>query len=97
MSPSSLTAAALPWLVVAWIVPVVVIAALIYLIMRAVLSKTEPQTLPEVLRALTPLLKGVVQALARPSTGLPTEGKLPLDTPTGQTGDTPAMPTEEPS
>ena len=66
MSPSSLTAAALPWLVVAWVVTVVVVALLIYLIVRAVLSKTEPQSLPEVLRALGPMIKGIAQALARP-------------------------------
>lgn len=66
MSPSSLTAAALPWLVVAWVVTVVVVALLIYLIVRAVLSKTEPQSLPEVLHALGPMIKGIAQALARP-------------------------------
>jgi hypothetical protein len=97
MSPSSLTATALPWLVVAWIVTIVVVAALIYLIMRAVLSRTEPQRLPEVLRALTPLLRGVTQALTRPSAGSLTEGKPPPDALTEQTGDTPAMPTEEAS
>ena len=97
MSPSSLTVAALPWLVLAWIVTVVVVAVLIYLIMRAVLSKTEPQRLPEVLRALTPLLRVVAQALARPSAGSPAEGKPPLDTLTGQTGDTPVMQIEEAS
>ena len=66
MSPSSLTAAALPWLTVAWVVTVVVVALLIDLIVRAVLSKTEPQSLPEVLRALGPMIKGIAQALARP-------------------------------
>ena len=97
MSASSFTAVAVPWLVVAWIVTVVVVALLIYLIMRAVLSKTEPQRLPEVLRALTPLLRTVVQALARPAVGPPTDGKLALDASIGQTGDAVAMPTEEAS
>jgi hypothetical protein len=66
MSPGSLTAAALPWLVMGWVVTVVVVALLIYLIVRAVLGKTEPQRLPEVLHALGPLIKGIAQALARP-------------------------------
>jgi hypothetical protein len=66
MSPSSLTATALPWLAVAWVITVVVVALLIYLIVRAVLSKTEPQSLPEVLRALGPMIKSIAQALARP-------------------------------
>lgn len=66
MSPSSLTGAALPWLVVAWVVTVVVVASLIYLVVRAVLSKTEPQSLPEVLGALGPMIKDIAQALARP-------------------------------
>jgi len=70
MSPTSLTAAALPWLVVAWVITVAVVALLIYLIVRAVLSKTEPQRLPEVLCALGPLVKSIAEALARPPTQL---------------------------
>lgn len=66
MSPTSLTATALPWLAAAWIVTVVVVATLIYLIVHAVLGKTEPQRLPEVICALGPLIKGVAQSLARP-------------------------------
>ncbi len=95
MAPSSLTATAVPWLVVAWIVTVVVVSALIYLIMRAVLSKTEPQRLPEVLRALTPLLRGVTQALTRPSADPEDRRKAVLDPLIGQTDDTHVVPTEE--
>jgi hypothetical protein len=86
MSPSSLTAAALPWLVVAWVVTVVAVALLIYFVVRAVLSKTEPQSLPEVLRALGPMIKGIAQALARPLVQLtdPRE-PIPPSTP-GQEG-----------
>jgi hypothetical protein len=61
-----MAAVALPWLVTAWTVTVVVVASLIYLIVRAVLGKTEPQRLPEVLSALGPMIKSVAQALARP-------------------------------
>jgi len=97
MSPSSWTVAAVPWLVMAWIVTVVIVSALIYLILRAVLSKTEPQSLPEVLRALTPLVRGVTQALARLPVGSSPEAKPQLDTPTGQTGDDGTIQTEETS
>ena len=74
MSPTSLTATALPWLVAAWIATVVVVATLIYLIVRAVLGKTEPQRLPEVIRALGPLIKDVAQSLARPIMPLIAQG-----------------------
>src|SRR5712691_10301194 len=88
MSPSSLTAAALPWLVVAWVVTVVVVASLIYLIVRAVISKAEPQSLPEVLRALGPVLKGIAQALARPLVQ-PTDLREPIPPASrGRGGDT---------
>ena len=86
MSPGSLTAAALPWLVVAWVVTVVVVALLIYLVVRAVLSKTEPQSLPEVLRALGPMIKGIAQALAQPLLQ-PTDPREPIPPATpGQEG-----------
>jgi hypothetical protein len=81
MSPS-LPAAALPWLVAGWIATVVVIAVLIYLIARQVLSKTEPQSMPEVLRALTPLLSAVIRPLAKLPIGSPADKELP----SGQTG-----------
>lgn len=97
MSPSFLTAAAVPWLVVAWIVTVIVTAALIYLIMRAVLNKTEPQKLPEVLRALTPMLRGIAPALTRPATSHLSEVGLPQDRQIAQNGDSPIAPAEEPS
>ncbi len=87
MSSSSLTAAALPWLVMAWVVTVVVVALLIYLIVRAVLSKTEPQSLPEVLHALGPMIKGIAQALARPLVQ-PTDPREPIPPASrGQEGD----------
>lgn len=38
MSPSSSAVSALPWLVVAWIGTVVVVATLIYMLARAVLT-----------------------------------------------------------
>jgi hypothetical protein len=86
MSPGSLTAAALPWLVVAWMVTVVVVALLIYSVVRAVLSKTEPQSLPEVLRALGPMIKGIAQTLARPLLQ-PTDPREPIPPTTpGQEG-----------
>lgn len=99
MSPSSPTISALPWLVTAWIVTVVVVATatLMYLIARAVLDKTEPQKLPEVLRALTPLLNGVARALTHLATGLPPDERTPADPPITQTGDTTAEPAEEAS
>ncbi len=97
MSPSSPTVSALPWLVTAWIGTVVVVAALIYLIARAVLGKTDPQKLPEVLRALTPLLNGVARALTQLPTSLSPDERPPLDAPITQTGDTTAEPAEEAS
>ena len=97
MSPGSLTAAAVPWLVVAWIVTVIVTAALIYLIMRAVLSKTEPQKLPEVLRALTPMLRGIVQALTGPAASHLSEVGLSHDTQITQNSDAPAVSNKETS
>jgi hypothetical protein len=84
MSPSSPAASAVPWLVAGWIGTVVVIAALIYLISREVLRKTDPQNLPEVLRALTPLLNVIVRALAKLPIGSPTAKQLP----DGQNGNT---------
>jgi hypothetical protein len=87
MSPISLTAAAVPWLVMAWVVTIAVVALLIYLIVRAVLGKTEPEGLPEVLRALAPLIKGVTEALVRPfAQGMDHREQVPL-TSRGQEGD----------
>lgn len=83
MSPSSPAVSALPWLVTGWIATVVVVALLIHLITRQVLSKTEPQSMPEVLRALTPLLNVVVRPLARLPIALTKDNELPA----GQTGD----------
>jgi hypothetical protein len=85
MTPSLPTASAIPWLVVGWITTVVVIAVLIYLIARQVLRKTDPQSLPEVLRALTPLLSAVVRPLAK----LPIGSSADKELPSGQTGNTP--------
>lgn len=92
MSSSSPTVSALPWLVTGWIATVVVVAVLIYLIARQVLSKTDPQSMPEVLRALTPLLNVVARSLARLPIGLPADNELPArqtgSAPDGQAGDT---------
>ncbi len=93
MIPSSSAVSALPWLVAAWIVTVVVVAVLIYLIAREVLRKTDPQSLPEVLRALTPLLNGVARALGKLPIGSFAENELP----SGQTGNTSVEPGEEAS
>lgn len=82
MSPSMPAASAVPWLVAGWIATVVVVAVLIYLIARQVLSKTEPQSMPEVLRALTPLLSAVIRPLAKMPIGSPADKELP----SGQTG-----------
>ena len=75
-------ASAVPWLVAGWIATVVVVAVLVYLIARQVLSKTEPQSMPEVLRALTPLLSAVIRPLAKLPIGSPEDKELPA----GQTG-----------
>jgi hypothetical protein len=93
MHPSSSAVSALPWLVVAWIATVVVVAVLVYLIARQVLGKTDPQRLPEVLRALTPLLNVVVRPLARLPIGSSADNELPA----GQTGNTSAESVEESS
>lgn len=93
MSPSLPAASAVPWLVAGWIATVVVTAVLIYLIARQVLNKTEPQSMPEVLRALAPLLSAVVRPLAKLPIG-PTADK---ELPSGQTGTTSAEPGEETS
>jgi hypothetical protein len=97
MSPDSWTATTVPWLVAGWIVTVVVVAALIYLVMRAVLSKTEPQRLPEVLRALTPLLGGLTQALTRACSDPHGEDGIVLDPLIGQTKDSSTTPEGETS
>lgn len=97
MPSSSLPAAALPWFVAAWIAAVVVVSVLIYLIVRAVLGKTDPQRLPEVLRALTPLLGGLARVLAKLPTGLPANEMPPPVAPTVQTGDASAELPEEAS
>ena len=93
MSPSLPAASAVPWLVAGWIATVVVVAALVYLIARQVLSKTEPQSMPEVLRALTPLHSAVIRPLARLPIGTPADKELP----SGQTGNTSVEPSEEAS
>lgn len=93
MTSSLPAASAVPWLVAGWIATVVVIATLIYLIARQVLSKTEPQSMPEVLRALTPLLSAVIRPLAKLPIGSSTNKELP----SGQTGDTSAESDEEAS
>jgi hypothetical protein len=80
----SVPAAALPWFVAGWVATVVVVSALIYLIVRAVLGKTDPQKLPEVLRALSPLLQGLVRVLAKPPPGLPGNETSSPDAPTMQ-------------
>jgi hypothetical protein len=90
MLPSSMPAAALPWFVAAWIATVAIVSVLIYLIVRAVLGKTDPQRLPDVLRALTPLLQGLARTLARLPTGLPANEMPQPGAPTVQTGDTSA-------
>ena len=89
MPARSLTTAALPWLVAGWIATVVVISVLIYSIVRVVLGKTDPHSLPEVLRALSPLLHGLVRALAKLPTGLPANEMTPLQPQVSVTGDTP--------
>lgn len=88
MHSGSLPTAVLPWFVVGWVATVVVVSVLIYLIVRAVLGKTDPQKLPEVLRALSPLLHGLVRALAKLPTGLPANEMPPSGAPTTQNGDT---------
>ena len=90
MLPSSLPATALPWFAAAWIATIVVVSVLIYLIVRAILAKTDPQRLPEVLRALTPLLHGLARALAKLPTGLQANEMPPPAAPLVQTGDTSA-------
>jgi hypothetical protein len=85
MSPSSSAISALPWLAVTWIITVVVVTGAICLITREVLRKTDPQNLPEVLRALTPLLNVIARALAR----LPIGSSADKELPSGQTGNTP--------
>ena len=97
MTPSSPAILALPWLVAAWIATVVVVAALIYLIARGVLSKTDPQRLPEVLRALTPLLNGIAKTMTQLPTSLSADQKPPLSAPTGQTEGTAPESAEETS
>jgi hypothetical protein len=92
VSPS-LPAAALPWLVTGWILTILVVAVLIYLIFREVIRKTDPQSLPEVLRALTPLLNGVARALSK----LPIGSHADKELPPGQTGSTSAESGEETS
>ena len=77
MPASSSAISALPWLVTAWIVTVVVVATLIYLIAREVLIRTDPHDLPEVLRALAPLLKGIARALGKLPIGLSADSDLP--------------------
>lgn len=76
MSSSSPAVSALPWLITGWIATVVVVAVLIYLIARQVLSKTEPQSMPEVLRALTPLLNVVIRPLTKLPIGFPADNEL---------------------
>ena len=93
MSPRLPAASAVPWLVAGWIATVVVVAVLVYMIAREVLRKTDPQNLPEVLRALTPLLNVITRALAKLPIGSPTNSELPA----GQTGDTSAESVEESS
>jgi hypothetical protein len=65
MSPASWADSAVPWLAAAWIATVVVAAVLVYALTRAVLCKTSPDKLPEVLRALTPLLNGIAQKITQ--------------------------------
>lgn len=73
MSPTASDRVLAPWpvlLTCAWLFTVVVIAALIYLIARAVIDKTDPRDLPAVLTALSPLLIGMARSLNRlPSLG----------------------------
>lgn len=90
MPASSLTAAALPWLVAGWIATVVVISVLIYSIVRVVLGKTDPQSVPEVLRALSPLLHGLVRSLAKLPTGLPANETRLLEPQSPIPGETPS-------
>jgi hypothetical protein len=75
MSLSMPTASAVPWLVTGWVATVLVVAALIYLIARQVLSKTEPQSMPEVLRALASLLDVIIRPLAKLPIGTATENE----------------------
>ncbi len=93
MSPSLPAASAVPWLVAGWIATVVVVAVLVYMIAREVLRKTDPQNLPEVLRALTPLLNVITRALAKLPIGSPTDNELPA----GQSGSTSDESVEESS
>lgn len=93
MTPSSPAISALPWLAAAWIGTVLVVAVLIRLIARDVLRKTDPQNLPEVLRALTPLLNVIVRALGR----LPIGSQGDKELPSGQTENTSADSGEEAS
>ena len=84
MSSSMPAASAVPWLVIGWIATVVVVAALIYLIARQVLSKTEPQSMPEVLHALASLLDVIIRPLAKLPIG--TGAEMPARRP-GRTAD----------
>jgi hypothetical protein len=91
MTSGSSAVSALPWLVAAWIATVVVVSALIYLIAREVLRKTDPQHLPEVLRALAPLLNGVARTLGK----LPIGSLADKELPSWQAENTPAERGEE--
>lgn len=88
MSFSSSVISPLPWLAIAWVATVVVVAVLIYLIARAVLDRTDPHRLPEVLNALTPLLTGVARALTHLPSSPPVDQKPSSSAPVGQTEDT---------
>ena len=95
MSPISVAESAMPWLVVGWMVTIVVVAALLYLIVRAVLRKTEPQTLPDVLSALGPLLGGIARALAQRPSAASVSRVSPLGAKVRQTGKTASESDEE--
>ena len=79
--------ASAPWpvlLVGAWLLTIMIIATVIYLIARSVIHKSDPRDLPEVLRALAPLLTGTARSLNK----LPGSAALPVDEPTDQAAGT---------
>ena len=90
MPTSSPVIIALPCLAAAWIGTLLIIAR--YRIARRALDKTDPHTLPEVLRALAGLINGSTQA--KMPTELPPH-HAPLGPPTGETESTLAESDEE--
>jgi hypothetical protein len=68
MSLASSDLAAVPWPVLvvgAWVITVMVVAALIYAISKAAINKSDAASLPQVLAALTPFLGGMSAVFTR--------------------------------